>query len=288
MDIEQHDIVPYIRQADYAIRAPFWIGERNLLDYILFYVQEGLFEIQARGKLHVLKEGDFCLLQPGDIHTIKGINNTINPHIHLDFFYNPLRAKSFITLPGQLDMSPHLELIQPRLNDFTVFEIPITLQLSQPQKMRDLLFKTIELWQRQSYISQMQANQCVSEIILTVIKDYMKPQTTALVAKPILNWITSYISFYFSEPITIQDMAKRAGISPSRFQVVFKQAFGISPHQYLLRVRIDHAKELMKSFRSIQLVSEYCGFSDVHHFSNAFKKATGYSPAKYRDSIMEH
>jgi AraC-like DNA-binding protein len=287
MDIEQQDIVPYIHQADYAIRAPFWIGERNLLDYILFYVQEGLFEIQARGKLHILREGDFCLLQPNDIHTIKGINNTINPYIHLDFFYNPLRVKSFITLPGQLDMTPYLELMQPRLNDFAAFEIPLTLQFSQPQKMNDLLFKTIELWQLQTFISRMEANQCVSEIILAIIKDYMKPQPATLLAKPFLNWITSYISFYFSEPITIQDMAKRAGISPSRFQVVFKQTFGISPHQYLLRVRIDHAKELLKSYHSIQLVSEYCGFSDVHHFSNAFKKTTGFSPAKYRDTIKE-
>jgi transcriptional regulator GlxA family with amidase domain len=102
-----------------------------------------------------------------------------------------------------------------------------------------------------------------------------------------IYWITSYISFYFSEPISIEDMAKRAGISASRFQVVFKQSFGRSPHQYLLKVRIEHAQELLKTFHSIQLVSEYCGFSDVHHFSNAFKKATGFSPAKYRDSISK-
>lgn len=287
MEIQQYDIVPYIRQADYAIRPPFYLGERNLLDYILFYVQEGVFEIPLNGVVHTLKEGDFCLLQPGDIHMIKGLTNTINPHIHLDFFYNPLREQSFITLPGQLDMTNHMSFMQPRLNDFTAFEIPLKLNCSQPQRMRDLLFKAIELWQLQTFISRTEANQFVYECVTAIIKDYMKPQPSSIQPKPFLNWMTSYISFHFSEPITVSDMAQRAGISTSRFQVLFKQAFGTSPYRYLLKVRIDHAMELLRNDHSIQLVSEYCGFSDVHHFSNAFKKATGITPGKYRDRFIE-
>lgn len=282
MLIESHDIVPFIRGADYAIRAPFLYGERNLLDYIIFYVQEGVFELQINGVVHVVKEGDLCLLQPGDIHTIKGLTNTINPYVHLDFFYNPLRENSFITLPGQIDMTAYASFMQPRLHDCEDFTMPVILVADQPKKMRDLLFKIIESWQLQTYIGILEANQHAFEWITAIIKQYMKPQTGATSTKPFLNWITSYFAFHISDPISVNDMARRAGLSTSRFTVLFKQHFGMTPHQYLLKIRIEHAQELLKKGQSIKIVSEYCGFMDIHHFSKTFKSTTGATPGHYK------
>jgi len=286
MKLEDIDLVPYIRNADYAIRPPFLLGERNLLDYIIFYVQEGVFEIQARGELHVFKEGDLALLQPGDIHTIRGLNNTINPYVHLDFFYNPGRASSFITLPGQVDMSAYGASMQPRINDADRFHIPVRLELSHPQKMRDLVLKIIESWQLQTFIGKMEAHQLAYEWIGSVLKQYMAPESGLTQAKPFLNWITSYFAFHFSEPITVEDMARRAGLSASRFTVLFKSYFGTTPHQYLLKLRMEHAQELLKEGQAIKQVSDYCGFADVHHFAKTFKAATGVTPGKYREQTQ--
>lgn len=287
MILEEHTITPYIRIADYAIRPPFFLGERNLLDYIIFYVQEGLFEIQLNGQLHTLKEGDLCLLQPGDIHTIKGVTNTINPYIHLDFFYNPFRENSFVTLPGQLDMTPFTAYMQPRLHDSGMVRIPFKLKTSHSSKLRDLVLKMIECWQLQTYLGVQEANQLAHEWLLILFKEYMTPQPGALPHKPFLNWITSYCAFHISEPINVTDMAKRAGLSPSRFTVLFKQHFKTTPYQYLLTLRIEHAKELLKEGLSIQKVSEYCGFTDVHHFSKAFKAATGVTPGYYKRNTVK-
>ncbi|BBH18758.1 AraC family transcriptional regulator [Paenibacillus baekrokdamisoli] len=282
MNIEEVDLVPFIRSAGYAIRPPFLLGERNLLDYIIFYVQEGNFEIQVGGEWHLLKDGDLALLQPGDIHTIKGLTNTINPYVHLDFFYNPHRLNSFITLPGQVDMSTYQPLMQPRLGSFANFNLPVRLELSHPQKMRDLVLKMIDNWQLQTYIGKMEAHQLAHEWISNLIKHYMTPQTSLTHAKPFLNWITSYFAFHISEPISVEDMARRSGLSPSRFTVLFKQHFGITPHQYLLKLRLEHAQELLKAGQAIKLVSEYCGFTDVHHFSKTFKATFGLTPGQYR------
>lgn len=282
MILENYIVAPFIRIAGYAIRPPFVLGERNLLDYILFYVQEGQFEIQLNGDTHKLKEGDFCLFQPGDVHTIKGISNTINPYIHLDFFYNPLRANSFVTLPGQLDMTPYASYIQPRMHDCEDLRIPFKLDTAHSIKMRDLVLKMIERWQLQTYLGVMEANQLAHEFLTTLFKNYMKPQPGALSHQPFMNWITSYFAFHISEPINVIDMARRAGLSPSRFNVLFKQHFGTTPYQYLLQLRIQHAQELVKEGVSIQKVSEYCGFTDVHHFSKTFKSVTGISPGRFR------
>jgi AraC-like DNA-binding protein len=280
--IENYTVAPFIRIAGYAVRPPFILGERSLLDYILFYVQEGQFEIQLGGDLHILKEGDLCLFQPGDVHTIRGITPTINPYIHLDFFYNPLKESSFVTLPGQLDMAPYASYMQPRMHECQDLRIPFKLESAHSNKMRDLVLKMIECWQSQTYTGIMEANQLAHEWLTVLFKIYMKPQTVSVSTQPFLNWITSYFAFHISDPINVIDMARRAGLSPSRFNVLFKQHFGTTPYQYLLHLRIEHARELLNEGVSIQKVSEYCGFTDVHHFSKTFKSIIGTSPGTYR------
>lgn len=282
MILENQAIAPFIRIADYAIRQPFFLGERNLLDYIIFYVQEGLFEIQVNGEIHTLKEGDLCLLQPGDVHTIKGMTNTINPYIHLDFFYNPEREHSFVTRTGQVDMTSYASFMQPRLHHCDALQIPFKLEAAHSNKMRNLVLRMIECWQLQSFMGIQEANQLAHEWLITLFKAYMKPQPESLSPKPFLNWITSYFAFHISEPIHVRDMARRAGLSPSRFTVIFKQHFNMTPYQYLLKLRINHAQELLKEGVSIQKVSEYCGFTDVHHFSRAFKSTTGVNPGQFK------
>ncbi|NBC72480.1 AraC family transcriptional regulator [Paenibacillus sacheonensis] len=282
MRLEDHAVAPYIRNADYAIRPPFLLGERSLLDYIIFYVQEGRFDLQVNGQRHMVKEGDLCLLQPGDLHTIRGLDNTINPYVHLDFFYNPHRADSFVTRPGQLDMAPYASYMQPRLHDCESLRIPLKLETPHPKKMRDLVFRMIESWQLQTYLGMMEANQLAHEWVTALFKAYMTPDPGTLSVQPFLNWITSYFAFRISEPIKVEDMARRAGLSPSRFTVLFRQHFNLSPYQYLLKLRIEHAQELLKDGLSLQRVSEYCGFTDVHHFSKTFKSATGVNPGYYK------
>jgi AraC-like DNA-binding protein len=80
-------------------------------------------------------------------------------------------------------------------------------------------------------------------------------------------------------------MARRAGLSPSRFTVVFKRHFRMTPYQYLLKLRIEHAQELLRDGLSLQQASEYCGFTDVHHFSKTFKSVTGVNPGYYKRNL---
>ncbi|WP_171691828.1 helix-turn-helix domain-containing protein [Paenibacillus germinis] len=54
------------------------------------------------------------------------------------------------------------------------------------------------------------------------------------------------------------------------------------PHQYFLHLRIQHAQELLKQGDyTMEDIAQFCGFSDVPHFSNAFKKITGETPEQF-------
>ena len=64
---------------------------------------------------------------------------------------------------------------------------------------------------------------------------------------------------------------------------LFKQTTGISPHQFILQLKIERAKQLInKTQLSLTEIAYELGFTDQAHFSNAFKKIIGVAPRQYR------
>ena len=91
------------------------------------------------------------------------------------------------------------------------------------------------------------------------------------------------MSLHLSEPLSVADMAGRAGLSPSRFSRVFRDRFGNPPHRFLLHLRVQRAQDLLQhTGLTMRQVSAQCGFSDVHHFAKTFKKVSGQTPGAYR------
>ncbi len=83
--------------------------------------------------------------------------------------------------------------------------------------------------------------------------------------------------------ISLQAMADAAGLSPFHFSRMFKAATGASPHQYVLRRRIDIGAELLLAREeSIAVIALELGFTDQSHFTMHFKRIHGLGPAGYR------
>lgn len=81
----------------------------------------------------------------------------------------------------------------------------------------------------------------------------------------------------------LEQMSAVAGITPSHFCRVFKKATGISPHQYVMKARLDRAQQmLVQTDLSLAALSEALGFTSQSHFSRAFRAYSGKSPSDYR------
>ena len=94
-----------------------------------------------------------------------------------------------------------------------------------------------------------------------------------------------YLAQNFTDPnLMLQDAARAAGMSNSRFSTVFSQEMGVTFTEYLTNLRIAKAKELLRAtkLRSSEISSEI-GYSDRHYFSYLFKKNTGMTPSEYRE-----
>ena len=90
----------------------------------------------------------------------------------------------------------------------------------------------------------------------------------------------------FSCDLSLQALANESGYSRVHFVRMFRAATGYSPHNYLLNLRLERARELLKN-PSISLIDVAldCGFSSHSHMSRLFHKSVGVTPSAYRRSL---
>ena len=92
-----------------------------------------------------------------------------------------------------------------------------------------------------------------------------------------------YVHKHLSEKISVAKMAQESCMSQSAFYQYFKDTLNITPLEYVLRARIDHAKKLMADASiTIAEISYASGFNNLNYFTKVFKKLEGITPSKYR------
>lgn len=98
--------------------------------------------------------------------------------------------------------------------------------------------------------------------------------------------IKQYLRENLHEQIRLEALSERFCYSCSSIKRIFREETGCTVIEYLTRLRIDRAKELLtETDASVSAVAEAVGYSGVFYFSDAFKKATGFSPKNYRQMI---
>jgi AraC family transcriptional regulator len=96
--------------------------------------------------------------------------------------------------------------------------------------------------------------------------------------KQVVDFAHSYMQFN----IGLHELAGLVHLSPYHFGRLFKQTVGKSPYQFILQLKIDCAKKLIKQKNGpISEIAYQLNFSDQSHFSNAFRKAVGVSPRQF-------
>jgi AraC-like DNA-binding protein len=94
----------------------------------------------------------------------------------------------------------------------------------------------------------------------------------------------------YSATLDVAALARCVGVSMSQLERDFIKVFGLSPRQYLTKVRLDAALELLASGRPIVEIAHACGYADQSAFTRRFRSAVGMSPTEYRRicAIADH
>jgi AraC family transcriptional regulator len=97
--------------------------------------------------------------------------------------------------------------------------------------------------------------------------------------------VTRHIEEHLDEQIPLATLAQIACLSPYHFCRAFKQSFGIPPHRFHMRRRIERAKSLLAKSASVTSVGMALGFSETSSFTAAFRRVTGLTPTGYQRTI---
>lgn len=100
-----------------------------------------------------------------------------------------------------------------------------------------------------------------------------------------LRRVMDYIEANLNDSVRLQELAALAGLSPFHFARQFKDATGLAPHQFVLRSRVERAKQLLQSTElSLAEIGLTLGFSHQSHFTTVFRRWVGATPKAWREA----
>ena len=125
----------------------------------------------------------------------------------------------------------------------------------------------------------------ICHAIIRMILDIKRPEDRVQLRMQI-DRVIQFLHAHFSQKLTVDVMAEQAHLSPSHFSRLFKEETGVTPGDYLMRLRLNKAKQmLMQGEKRVIEVALDCGFSSPSHFSTAFQQQYQTTPKKFMDQF---
>ena len=104
-----------------------------------------------------------------------------------------------------------------------------------------------------------------------------------------LRRIRELVDAKIEDELNLDEMARSVGLSTAHFARMFRQSTGETPHQFVLRQRLERAKAMLRAPDARVLdVAVACGFKTQQHFAQVFREVCGISPTGYRQDFLGH
>jgi AraC family transcriptional regulator len=104
-----------------------------------------------------------------------------------------------------------------------------------------------------------------------------------------LRTINELVHAKMEDELTLSEMAQSVELSPAHFSRMFRKSTGETPHHFVLRHRIERAKEMLRAPEGRVLDAALaCGFKTQQHFARVFRRICGASPTEYRQQSEAH
>jgi AraC family transcriptional regulator len=102
-----------------------------------------------------------------------------------------------------------------------------------------------------------------------------------------LRKIRELVYAKMEEDLSLEEMAQTVGLSTAHFARMFRKSMGETPHQFVLRQRLERARAMLRA-RDVRVldVALICGFKTQQHFAQVFRGVWGVSPTEYRQELV--
>ncbi len=276
---------PFVRQSGNDRRAPWFLDERRLLDYLAVFIASGRGRFSVGGEVFEVGAGDLAWIPPDTPHSMRGFPPVMHClYVHFDLLYDPARSHWDAYIPaGTLDLRPFRRFMHPPVDDPVIAAWRGRLRVSNPgvieTRLRDICFEHRR--------SPSGSALMLSGMMLGLLADILRGMESLGALTPAhlsdLRAAESAIQNQATGDLDVRPLARAARLSPSHFRRLFHERFGESPRDMHRRVRLRRACELLVySNLNISEIAQALGYSTVHNFSRAFRQGIGAPPSRYR------
>jgi len=263
---------PYISLA-HVFNAPngWTIGPRKFKQYQFQYVLSGAATYRIENRVYETKKGDLILHFPNEGHEVRTIEGMPYVCVSIVFHFGQNQVPLEEMIPGlhyvgNIEHTP----LEPSLT-------AIPAEYHQPDP-----------------IHKLRAQILLMDVIYTILRDHRSipdgdSRNFAHKQKAHANLVLlkNYVKDRYAEEISYNQLEALTGWSKNYILLRFKEAYGVSPMQFQIQLRMERAKELaIQSNMSITEIALHVGYSDVHAFGKIFKKKTGLSLTDFRASLL--
>ena len=293
LKINLNEIEPYIRlvQEIKGKSDDYYVPWRILYDFELMLITNGSFRIETKNEKFDLFAGDFIVIPPFLRHKqlIPDGCECSYYAVHLDFYrensQDDFSYKDVYIYPCERHSEIGFEIEE--LSERHIYE-PVGINLSVVVKIKNYIeflniFKRLkECFDKNTDISQLETRAQAMLLIAAFFREVDGAEDSLGYSEKIVRIMADYMSKHFSERVDLVAFSEQYGFNSNYFRKLFKQVLNHAPNEYLINIRINEAKKLLKLGRyTVQMVSEMVGYDDVHYFTRLFKKKEGVSPAQY-------
>lgn len=229
---------------------------------------KGYSEFTIEGAHSLIMPGQGCIVTASSDHAFNGVGESEILTLNLPMIN---------TIDNGSDQPEDIQTaIQPIFNNNQYFKID-----NQFQCLLDLLVKEM----REDPDDYLVADACKNTIIALLQRHIYTdlPQKFILRNRINMTIIDNYILQHIALKVTVAQLAGCVFLGESHFYVLFKQQVGLTPHQYILKLRLNFAKKLLEeSSLNLAAIASASGFANQSSFTHSFTKLQGKSPSKYR------
>lgn len=254
----------YVQETGYfKTRAPYFTERANLESFLVFCTLSGYGTLKYRGEDYRLKKGTVVMINCMEHHYYECPKNGSWEFLWLHF-------------NGSAALGYYNEYCGAGINP-----VPLKAASAIEEDMR----KIIELTGQKSAHYEILSSNLITNILTALIIEGNRDSDGLRSMPPYIETVMKIIENRFTEELTLEWLAKEAGVSMYHLSREFKRYIGVPYSEYIMMKRINRAKELLRRTElSVEDIACKCGFHYASHFTGMFKKYEGSTPLKFRKS----
>lgn len=245
----------------------------------IVYFYEGAGRFTVANQDFIVEQGDLFLVRNAEYHVLNTCSR--NPLKVICMYFMP----HLIYTPGSIALD--FEYLKPFYRPVEAKYRKVSAKSLQNQDVVSVIQNITWEIQTRSEHYPLAAKAHFLQILLAVARQFVQAASEQIVhdqqSIARLKNVLTYLRQHYHEKITLAEVADIAYMSPCYFSKFFKLATGSTFTEYLLKLRVDHAKELLiNSDQSITEIAFHVGFSSHSYFDRVFQRMTEVSPRSYR------